>query len=125
MPLRRLHDSVLEYIGYPPFDVEKFGTLAMKKCKAIDILLQDETQQALFSWHADDKDIKASLQMTTVIINLSTSESAMRVWGFQPFIYSKPGECSMFAGAALHESVPRLPHHPAKSLVRKVVFFFD
>jgi len=32
----------------------------MKKCKAIDILLQDETQQALFSWHADDKDIKAS-----------------------------------------------------------------
>ena len=99
---------------------------AMGKCiRAMHFLLQDQSQQAEFTWHADDEDIAASgfpaSAMTTVIVSLSRERSAMRLWACQPHVYEGMGSAVAFAGAALHETVPR---KVPSGYVRKVAFFF-
>jgi len=59
--------------------------------------------------------------MTTVIVSLSKELSGMRIWGFAPHLFNGMGSAAVFAGAALHESLPR---HDASKPVRKVAFFF-
>ena len=93
------------------------------KCiRAMHLLLQDESQQASFSWHDDASDIgHEGVHMTTVIVSLSNVPSCMRMWGFQPFLFEGAGAACAFAGAATHESVPR---KSAGAPVRKVALFF-
>ena len=51
-------------------------------------LLQDDSQQASFSWHDDASDVgHEGMHMTTVIVSLSIVPSCMRMWGFQPFLF--------------------------------------
>ena len=45
--------------------------------------------------------------MTTIIVSLSDECSAMRMWGFGPHLFREMGSACAFAGAALHESVPK------------------
>ena len=93
-----------------------------KSIRAMHFLLQDQTQQASFSWHADADDIgHEGIHMTTVIVSLSNVPSCMRMWGFQPFLFEGAGAACAFAGAATHESVPR---KSAGAPVRKVALFF-
>jgi hypothetical protein len=99
------------------------------KCiRAMHFLLQDDSQQASFSWHDDASDIgHEGMHMTTVIVSLSSVPSCMRMWGFQPFLFQGEGAACAFAGAALHESVPRRtgsPGAPEPEPVRKVALFF-
>ena len=102
------------------------------KCvRVMHFLLQDATQQAVFSWHDDADDIKCRgmleeclRAMTTVIVNLSDECSGMRIWGHDPVLYRRVGDAVAFPGAALHETVPRRATCPAKRVVRKVAFFF-
>ena len=102
------------------------------KCvRAMHFLLQDATQQAVFSWHDDADDIKCRgmleeclRAMTTVIVNLSDECSGMRIWGHDLVLYRRVGDAVAFPGAALHETVPRRATCPAKRVVRKVAFFF-
>ena len=93
------------------------------KCiRAMHFLLQDDSQQASFSWHDDASDIgHEGMHMTTVIVSLSKVPSCMRMWGFQPFLFEGVGAACAFAGAATHESVP---HKRAGPPVRKVALFF-
>ena len=94
------------------------------KCiRAMHFLLQDDSQQASFSWHDDASDIgHKGMHMTTVIVSLSIVPSCMRMWGFQPFLFQGVGAACAFAGAALHESVPRCTG--SAEPVRKVALFF-
>ena len=94
------------------------------KCiRAMHFLLQDDSQQASFSWHDDASDIgHKGIHMTTVIVSLSIVPSCMRMWGFQPFVFEGVGAACAFAGAALHESVPR--RTGSAKPVRKVALFF-
>ena len=104
-----------------------------KKIKAMHLLLQDETQQASFSWHNDAEDIlvkgetsrSAAEEMTTVVVSLSEVRSAMRIWGCTPVVYEGRGSAVAFPGAALHETVPRLEGNPAQVPCRKVALFFN
>ena len=93
------------------------------KCiRAMHFLLQDASEQASFTWHADAYDIGHEGQhMTTIIVNLSDECSAMRMWGFGPHLFREMGSACAFAGAALHESVPRCD---LQRPVRKVALFF-
>lgn len=87
-------------------------------------LLQDPTEQASFSWHDDSADLGNegdNVHMTSVIVSLSQQVSGMRVWGFEPHVYSGVGSGSVFAGAALHESVRM---KGVVTPVRKVALFF-
>ena len=94
------------------------------KCiRAMHFLLQDDSQQASFSWHDDASDVgHEGMHMTTVIVSLSIVPSCMRMWGFQPFLFEGEGAACAFAGAALHESVPRCTG--SAEPVRKVALFF-
>ena len=61
--------------------------------------------------------------MTTVIVSLSNECSCMRMWGFDGYVFKGAGAACVFAGAALHESVPRRVE--AGVPVWKVALFFD
>ena len=92
------------------------------KCiRAMHFLLQDAAEQASFTWHADADDIGAGEHMTTIIVSLSDEWSGMRMWGFGPHLFSEMGSACAFAGAALHESVPK---RNLLRPVRKVALFF-
>ena len=93
------------------------------KCiRALHFLLQDAAEQASFTWHADAEDIGHKGQhMTTVIVSLSDECSGMRMWGFGPHLFRGMGSACAFAGAALHESLPKC--HLLRP-VRKVALFF-
>ena len=99
---------------------------------SLHILVQDKSRQALFSWHDDAEDIRVRgaaaatwSDMTTVIVNLTSECSGMRVWGCAPFLFRQPGDAVAFPGRALHESLPRYPTSPAGEVVYKVAFFFN
>ena len=93
------------------------------KCiRAMHFLLQDAAEQASFTWHADADDIGHKGQhMTTIIVSLSNECSGMRMWGFGPHLFGGMGSACAFAGAALHESVPK---RNLLQPVRKVALFF-
>jgi hypothetical protein len=63
--------------------------------------------------------------MTTVIVSLTHERSCMRMWGFDGYVFEGAGAACAFAGAALHESVPRRSDAPAGAPVFKVALFFD
>ena len=125
-----LVQAVRQALGLP---LPKRGTLQPrgKAIKALHFLLQDETQQAVFSWHNDAHDIltrgqprQAAEEMTTVIVSLSDVRSAMRIWGMAPVLYANQGSGVAFPGAALHESLRRAKHAPEAAAVWKVAMFF-
>jgi hypothetical protein len=94
-----------------------------KAIRAIHFLLQDQTLQSSFSWHDDGTDIgHEGRHMTSVIVSLTDERSAMRIWGLQPYIFPGEGWGVVFAGRALHESVPRRTNDCVP--VRKVALFF-
>ena len=99
-----------------------------KLIKALHFLLQDETQQASFSWHDDAYDLAIpnkthASEMTTVIVNLSHECSGMRIWGCAPHLYREQGDAVAFPGAASHETLPRRRNSPVPE-VRKLALFF-
>ena len=88
-----------------------------KVIKALHFLLQDETEQASFSWHDDAHDLAMlskshASEMTTVILNLSDECSGMRIWGCAPYLYREQGDAVAFPGAASHETLRRRRDFP-------------
>ena len=104
---------------------------AGKSIVALHFLVQDETQQAVFSWHDDGEDLQEISarygvdHMTSVIMNLSDACSGMRIWGCAPALYRVQGDAVAFPGRALHESLPRSGDAPAECAVFKVALFFN
>ena len=103
---------------------------AGKAILALHFLAQDETQQALFSWHSDGEDLTGvgnadTSDMTTVIVHLSHERSGMRVWGCAPALYCAQGDAVAFPGSALHESLPRRTASPAGGVVYKAALFYN
>lgn len=121
--------AVRRALGLPmpgPGVLQKAG----KAIHELHFLLQDETQQAAFSWHSDGEDLAGngladSSQMTTVIVNLSHECSGMRMWGCAPVLYRAQGDAVAFPGSALHETLRRRKDAPAAGVVRKVALFFN
>ena len=124
-----LVQAVRRALGLPmpdPGVLQKAG----KAILALHFLAQDETQQALFSWHSDGEDLRSigradPSDMTTVIVHLSHECSGMRVWGCAPVLYRAQGDAVAFPGSALHETLPRRLGAPAAGVVRKVALFFN
>ena len=88
-----------------------FHTSFFPLCRAIHFLRQDRHANALFKWHDDLKDLKGlrpavSEQMVTAIVQLNDGDTAMRLYDFEPHKFSQAGNCVLFNGAAVHESVP-------------------
>ena len=105
-----------------------FHTSFFPLCRAIHFLLQDRHANALFKWHDDLKDLKGlrpavSEQMVTAIVQLNDGDTAMRLYDFEPHKLSQAGNCVLFNGAAVHESVPL--KDPGDRVVLKVAFFLD
>ena len=104
---------------------------AGKSILALHFLLQDETQQASFSWHDDGEDLidlsgpNHARDMTTVIVNLSCVCSGMRIWGCAPVLYRVQGDAVAFPGRALHESLALRPDALGEHPVHKVALFFN
>ena len=99
-----------------------------KLIKALHFLLQDETEQASFSWHDDAYDLaipnkKHASEMTTVIVNLATECSGMRIWGCGPHLYREQGDAVAFPGAASHETLPRRRNFPVPRVWKLALFF--
>ena len=125
-----LVDQVRRVLGLPI----PGGAVLQKAGKcivALHFLVQDATEQAVFSWHDDGEDIwqpgRTVDDMTTVIVNLSPECSGMRIWGCSPFLYTAQGQAVAFPGSALHESLPRLANKQFRGghAVHKVALFFN
>ena len=128
VPLRHLVSLVRRALRLP----EPGGTEVLcrsGKCiKALHFLLQDETEQASFSWHDDAYDLEISSkmhasEMTTVIVSLSEACSGMRVWGCEPVLYRQQGDAVAFPGAAAHETLPRRRNLPVPRVWKLALFF--
>ena len=123
--VRKLLSAVRKALGLPELrrtpDALRPAQSPGKCVRAMHFLMQDASEQASFTWHDDATDIGADSHMTTVIVSLSKELSGMRIWGFRPHLFNGMGSAAVFAGAALHESLPR---HDASKPVRKVAFFF-
>ena len=128
VPLRQLVSLVRRALRLP----EPGGTAVLcrsGKCiKALHFLLQDETEQASFSWHDDAYDLELSSkmhasEMTTVIVSLSEACSGMRIWGCEPVLYRGQGDAVAFPGAAAHETLPRRPNLPVPRVWKVALFF--
>ena len=61
--------------------------------------------------------------MVTAIVQLNDGDTAMRLYDFEPHKFSQAGNCVLFNGAAVHESVPW--KDPGDRVVFKVAFFLD
>ena len=124
-----LVQAVRHALGMPVPDKGSLQS-AGKALLALHFLTQDESQQALFSWHSDAEDLqglgrRALSDMTTVIVGLSHECSGMRIWGCAPVLYRAQGDAVVFPGGALHESLPRCTASPAGGAVYKVALFFN
>jgi len=105
-----------------------FHSLFVPLCRAIHFLRQDRHANALFKWHDDLRDLKGlkppvSENMITAIVQLNDGDTAMRLYNFEPHKFSQAGDCALFKGAAVHESVPW--KDPGDRVVLKVAFFLD
>ena len=136
-PLGELFVMVLQQLRVPVHTLRNmspaerqtaFHTSFFPLCRAIHFLRQDRHANALFKWHDDLKDLKGlrpavSEQMVTAIVQLNDGDTAMRLYDFEPHKFSQAGNCVLFNGAAVHESVPL--KDPGDRVVFKVAFFLD
>ena len=119
-PLGELFVMVLQELRVPVHTLRNmspaeqqtaFHTSFFPLCRAIHFLRQDQHANALFKWHDDLNDLKGlrpavSEQMVTAIVQLNDGDTAMRLYDFEPHKFSQAGNCVLFNGAAVHESVP-------------------
>ena len=100
-----------------------------RRCRAIHLLRQDKHANAVFSWHDDLNDLKGlrpkvSEQMASFIVQLNDGDTAMRLYDFEPHKFSHAGDCAVFNGAAVHESLP-WKDCTSDRVILKAAFFFD
>ena len=136
-PLREMFLMVLQELRVPvhrllsmpiPERRPAFHSSFVPLCRAIHFLRQDQHANAVFKWHDDLRDLKGlkppvSENMITAIVQLNDGDTAMRLYDFEPHKFSQAGDCVLFNGAAVHESVPW--KDPGDRVVLKVAFFLD
>ena len=94
--------------------------------KCMHFLRDDELGQASFTYHDDVRDLNSVHGVTddllTAVVQVSSTRTAMRMYGFEPAVFEKMGSAKIFRGGAVHQSCPRLDR---KEQAVKVVFFLD
>ena len=98
--VRVILKHVLQQLGLAPTND---GAI---RCRRLHCLAQDKLAHALFDWHADDVEEKRyPFNMTTAIVQLTNSHTAMRILGFpQMHKFDASGSGVILASAALHRS---------------------
>ena len=116
---RILLGRVLQQFGLAPTD--------FARCRHVHFLAQDRAAHALFKWHVDNKENKGlTLNSVTAVVQLSSTCSAMRIFGFaDEHRFIGPGAGCGFLSAAIHKScqVPLVAGDMPVTL--KAVFFLE
>ena len=116
---RILLGRVLQQFGLAPTD--------FTRCRHVHFIAQDRAAHALFKWHVDNKENKGlTLNSVTAVVQLSSTCSAMRIFGFaDEHRFIGPGAGCGFLSAAIHKScqVPLVAGDMPVTL--KAVFFLE
>ena len=99
-----------------------------KYLKAFHGLILSVDRQVEFTWHEDIFETPWLKQRClTAVVQCSDAVTAMRMFGFQPFVYDGEGHTSVFPGHAIHQAYP-LTQEALSALskpVVKAVFFLE
>ena len=116
-----LLQDVLWQMGSDPAAWEKY-------LKAFHGLILSADRQVEFTWHEDVFETPwLGKRCLTAVVQCSDAVTAMRMFGFQPFVYDGEGHTSVFPGHAIHQAYP-LTQEALSALskpVVKAVFFLE
>lgn len=113
--------DVLQHLGSDPAAWENH-------LKAFHGLILCADRQVEFSWHEDVYETPWLRQRClTAVVQCSEAVTAMRMFGFRPFVYVGEGHTSVFPSHAIHQAYP-LTQEALSALskpVVKAVFFLE
>jgi hypothetical protein len=116
-----LLQDVLWQLGSDPTDWEQH-------LAAFHGLILSGDRQVEFAWHEDTSETTwLTRRCLTAVVQCSNNVTAMRMYGFQPFVYQGEGHTSVFPGHAIHQAYP-LTKEALSALpkpVVKAVFFLE
>ena len=116
-----LLQDVLLQLGSDPMAWEKH-------LAAFHGLILSADRQVEFAWHEDTSETPwLTRRCLTAVVQCSDAVTAMRMYGFQPFVYQGEGHTSVFPGHAIHQAYP-LTQDTLDALpkpVVKAVFFLE
>ena len=116
-----LLQDVLWQMGSDPAAWEKY-------LKAFHGLILSADRQVEFTWHEDVYETPwLGKRCLTAVVQCSEAVTAMRMFGFRPFVYDGEGHTSVFPGHAIHQAYP-LTQEALSALskpVVKAVFFLE
>ena len=105
---------------------DSFMRMMKAYLKCMHFLRDDAQGQASFTYHDDVGDLTTVAGVTadllTAVVQVSSTRTAMRMYGFEPAVFDKMGSAKIFRGGAVHQSCPRLDR---SEQAVKVVFFLD
>jgi hypothetical protein len=113
--------DVLRHLGSDPAAWENY-------LKAFHGLILSADRQVEFTWHEDVYETPwLGKRCLTAVVQCSEAVTAMRMFGFRPFVYDGEGHTSVFPGHAIHQAYP-LTQEALSALskpVVKAVFFLE
>jgi len=113
--------DVLRHLGSDPAAWKKY-------LKAFHGLILSADRQVEFTWHEDVSETSwLGRKCLTAVVQCSEAVTAMRMFGFRPFVYDGEGHTSVFPGHAIHQAYP-LTQEALSALskpVVKAVFFLE
>jgi hypothetical protein len=113
--------DVLQHLGSDPAAWENYF-------KAFHGLILSADRQVEFSWHEDVYETPwLGKRCLTAVVQCSEAVTAMRMFGFRPFVYVGEGHTSVFPSHAIHQAYP-LTQEALSALskpVVKAVFFLE
>ena len=116
-----LLQDVLWQMGSDPAAWEKY-------LKAFHGLILSADRQVEFTWHEDVFETPwLGKRCLTAVVQCSDAVTAMRMFGFRPFVYVGEGHTSVFPSHAIHQAYP-LTQEALSALskpVVKAVFFLE
>jgi len=116
-----LLQDVLRHLGSEPAAWERY-------LKAFHGLILSADRQVEFSWHEDVYETPwLGKRCLTAVVQCSDAVTAMRMFGFRPFVYVGEGHTSVFPSHAIHQAYP-LTQEALSALskpVVKAVFFLE
>jgi hypothetical protein len=116
-----LLQDVLRHLGSDPAAWERY-------LKAFHGLILSADRQVEFSWHEDVYETPwLGKRCLTAVVQCSEAVTAMRMFGFRPFVYVGEGHTSVFPSHAIHQAYP-LTQEALSALskpVVKAVFFLE
>jgi hypothetical protein len=113
--------DVLRHLGSDPAAWKKY-------LKAFHGLILSADRQVEFTWHEDVSETSwLGRKCLTAVVQCSEAVTAMRMFGFRPFVYVGEGHTSVFPSHAIHQAYP-LTQEALSALskpVVKAVFFLE